>query len=46
LDHQKTAFREQGTGSTGTESALIFFLMTRQEWFLLVKGRRQLLKGY
>ena len=28
---------EQGTGSTGTESALILLLMNRQEWILLVK---------
>jgi hypothetical protein len=32
---------KQGTGSTGTESALIF-LDDWQEWFLLVKGRSYL----
>ena len=45
-DKERLPRRKQGTGSIGTESALIF-LMIRQEWFLLVKGRCQLfLKGY
>ena len=32
--------RERSTGSTGTEGAPIFFVTTRQNWFLLVNRRK------